>query len=162
MNEFDNTKTPQSGAPEDEAAIWGERLIAKHVELHDESSRLLLAASFGSLFFLTQFQPLFPAETRVLGCLLDYSWLFSGVSAFCGSVHFGLLVLRPAFAERLRRRMLGDLRRTLVALTEEEMQTQIDGFLNKCVAWYVFYWLHLGSFIVLIGLLTVFKIYNRG
>ena len=157
-----NANPQEAAPPVVEEPNWGQLLLDRHHQLHDEFFRLLLAASFGSLFFLTQFQPMFPKDTRVLGGLLDYSWLCAGVAVVSGSIHFGLLMLRPMFAERLRVTMINDLCLTRVPLSDEARGDKIKGYLDKCIAWHVFYWLHLASFTALIVLLTVFKFNNKG
>ena len=153
----ENTTPPQGSSQ-----FWAHKLTEEHERLHAQFCQLLLAASFGSLFFLTQFQPLFPKDQRICGWLLDYSWLFSGVAVVSGSFHYGLLVLRPIFAARLNTKMVADLYRTRVPLSDEARGKKIDKYLSRCIVWHIFYWLHLVSFVLLIGYLATFKFYNRG
>jgi len=71
-----------------DAPAWDDIFRAEHEKLHARFGQLLLAASFASLFFLTQFQPLFPEESRNYDCLLSWSWLLGGLSAFTGAIHY--------------------------------------------------------------------------
>lgn len=122
-------------------------LLEEHAKRYAEVLKLSVAAAFGALFFLLQFEGQISSSSIECSCLLEYAWACFLLSALLGTVALSLWVAKP----KTRLAELNIVRDQNGQIVEVKIESRVP--------WYEFasYWAHIFLFVAGVALLSWIK-----